>query len=240
MLNLIINADDFGFSKSVNEGIIHAYRQGLISTTTLMANMPNALEAIDLAKKNPGLGVGLHIVLTVGKPLSKNCPSLIDENGDFYNHKLLEKGSVNLNEAEVYEEILMQLKFLTDNGIRPDNIDAHHFLNWDGVIKKVIMQVAKELDLPVRKHFACDGIVSTDELFLGFYAENAKAETILDFIQEHPDMKSLEIMTHSGFIDEDTGARTSYLNRANEIKELEKLKEMGFYDSINLKTFQQL
>lgn len=63
-MKLIINADDFGFSKSINAGIIGAYKEGLISSTTIMINMPCASDAISKWKENSSLGIGLHVNLT--------------------------------------------------------------------------------------------------------------------------------------------------------------------------------
>lgn len=59
MGKLIINADDFGYGKGVNMGIIEAYQNGVLTSTTLMAGMPGFDQAVKLAKDNPGLGVGV-------------------------------------------------------------------------------------------------------------------------------------------------------------------------------------
>ena len=79
MKKVIINADDFGYSSAVNLGIITSHKKGILTSTTLMANMSGCDEAIMLAKENPNLGVGCHLVLTCGKPLTKGA-SLINEN----------------------------------------------------------------------------------------------------------------------------------------------------------------
>lgn len=85
----IINADDFGYSKGVNYGIIEAHQQGIVTSATLMANMPGATHAAALAKDKPNLGVGVHLVLTIGKPLTEDVPSLIDKNGHFLRYNEL-------------------------------------------------------------------------------------------------------------------------------------------------------
>ena len=83
---MIINADDFGYSKSVNKAITDCFKQNLINRTTIMVNMPYTEEAVLLAKEN-GFSdcVGLHINLTEGKALSEECAKseLCDENGYF-------------------------------------------------------------------------------------------------------------------------------------------------------------
>jgi len=63
---LIVNADDFGFTRDVNEGIVHAHRQGILTASTLMATGPAFEHAVELARANPGLDVGVHLVLVGG------------------------------------------------------------------------------------------------------------------------------------------------------------------------------
>ena len=60
-LRLIVNADDFGRSRSINEAVIRAHREGILTTASLMVNEPACAEAVALAKENPRLGVGLHL-----------------------------------------------------------------------------------------------------------------------------------------------------------------------------------
>ena len=60
---LIVNADDFGRSRSINEAVIRAHREGILTTASLMVNEPGFDEAVRLAKENPKLGVGLHLSL---------------------------------------------------------------------------------------------------------------------------------------------------------------------------------
>ncbi len=69
---IIINADDFGFCQSVNKAIVEAHTTGVLTSATIMANMPAVDEAIGIAKKNPTLGVGVHLNVTQGMPLSND------------------------------------------------------------------------------------------------------------------------------------------------------------------------
>ena len=66
-LRLIVNADDFGFTRDVNEGIVEAHRHGILTATTLMANGDAFDHAVALARENPSLDVGCHLVLVQGK-----------------------------------------------------------------------------------------------------------------------------------------------------------------------------
>lgn len=66
---IIINADDFGLCRGVNKAVVQAYNNGVLTSTTIMANMPDAGQAVHLAKKLPGLGVGVHLNIFEGCPL---------------------------------------------------------------------------------------------------------------------------------------------------------------------------
>ena len=90
-MKLIVNADDFGISKAVTLGILEAHKNGIVKSTTLMCNMEDAEYAANLSKNYNDLGVGIHFVLTVGKPLSKDVQSLVDENGNFKSNSLIMK-----------------------------------------------------------------------------------------------------------------------------------------------------
>lgn len=72
MKKLIVNSDDFGISKAFNYGVIEAFYAGGISSTTCLVNAPDFKHACKLAKENRGLGVGLHLNLTMFKSLTQN------------------------------------------------------------------------------------------------------------------------------------------------------------------------
>src|SRR5215813_14504652 len=82
---LIVNADDFGMTEGVNRGIIDGHTRGVISSATLMANMPAFDAAVRLAKDHPALGVGLHFNITQGRPVAdaSRVSSLINDRGEF-------------------------------------------------------------------------------------------------------------------------------------------------------------
>ena len=69
---IVINADDFGLCEGVNKGIVEAHSKGVLTSATIMVNMPAAEQAVDLAKNLPNLGVGVHLNLTNGKPLCQD------------------------------------------------------------------------------------------------------------------------------------------------------------------------
>ena len=101
---LIINADDFGMCEGNSLGILLAHEQGLVSSTTVMMNMPYALWALDKAKAYPNLGIGVHLTLTAGKPLLPGKKSYTDEEGNFLRPSAYEDEFPDGEPDEVYEE----------------------------------------------------------------------------------------------------------------------------------------
>src|SRR5580693_1252432 len=84
---LIVNADDFGLSHSVNEAVIRAHCEGILTSASLMVNEPGFDEAVKLAKENPKLGVGLHLTLLHGHSAlpPEKIPGLVNARGEFSN-----------------------------------------------------------------------------------------------------------------------------------------------------------
>src|SRR5512140_3255693 len=85
---LIVNADDFGASASVNEAVIGAHREGILTTASLMVNEPGYAEAVQLATANPRLGVGLHLTFLCGHSAlgPSQIPGLVNERCEFSRH----------------------------------------------------------------------------------------------------------------------------------------------------------
>ena len=83
-MKVIMNADDFGFSKGVNLGILEAFQRGVVSSTSLMVNMPGFDHAVELMKQYPELKVGIHLVTSVQYSILKGLKTVTDENGHFY------------------------------------------------------------------------------------------------------------------------------------------------------------
>src|SRR5712671_178540 len=85
---LIVNADDFGRSRSINEAVIRAHREGILTSASLMVNEEASAEAIALARENPQLGVGLHLTLLCGHSAlpRETIPGLVDAQRQFGNN----------------------------------------------------------------------------------------------------------------------------------------------------------
>ena len=146
-IRLIVNADDFGFNRDVNAGIIEAHQRGILTSTTLMANGDAFDEAVALARATPSLDVGCHAVLVQGAsvrdpslPLPATLPQLA---------RALMRGEIS-----AYEEIRAQAQKIVDAGIRPSHIDTHKHTHLMPPVLRAVARVAREFGIRwVRRPF---------------------------------------------------------------------------------------
>lgn len=157
MRYLIVNADDFGLTPGVNRAILEGHRRGIITSTTLMVNMPAFEEAVELAKSSPSLGVGLHFNITQGSPVSpaERVRSIIDRSGNFPGTTtalLMRNLSGRLERSEVENELRAQIERMLAAGIRPTHIDTHKHSHAIPIVLDAIIDVARDYGIPaVRK-----------------------------------------------------------------------------------------
>src|SRR5690349_464161 len=130
MRYLIVNADDFGMTSGVNRAVIEAHTHGIVTSTTLMANMPAFDDAVRLAKAHPNLGVGLHFNVTQGRPVAEaaRVRSLLDERGEFFGTStaILRRalaGRVRWQEVEI--EFCAQVEKVLNAGLKLTHVDSH-------------------------------------------------------------------------------------------------------------------
>ena len=146
-LRLIVNADDFGFTRDVNAGIVEAHRNGILTATTLMANGVAFEDAVTLARQNPSLDVGCHLVLVQGQSVadpSRALPSTVAE---------LARALLRRN-LPVYEELLAQIRKIVRAGIRPTHIDTHKHTHLLPPVLEAVARLAREFRIPwVRRPF---------------------------------------------------------------------------------------
>lgn len=241
-MKLIINADDFGLSKSISDGIILGIREGYITSTSIMANMTWAEYAIKKALEYNIDCIGLHINLTVGKPIITN-DNLINNNGQFYyNKEQIENPKLTYQDA--YNEIMAQVNVISnysDGKLKIDHLDTHHHLMDNPNIKQAIVDISQKLNLPIRKYDNIQNIKCPDFLYKDFTINNVSIDSIKQMIEKYKnDNVVVELMTHPGLIDEYTKTVTSYLNREKELLVLKESKELGLFEEIDLVSFQQL
>jgi len=150
---LIVNADDYGRTPGVTRGIIKAYKEGIVTSTTVMMNMPGVEEAVALADK--GLGMGVHLVFTSWKPLlpPDEVRSLVDERGYFLSQEAIASNPRQIDLSELKKELKAQIERLKDLGREPDHLDCHHFVYMHPTFFAVYLELAEEHRLPVRLPF---------------------------------------------------------------------------------------
>ncbi len=213
---LIPNADDFGFTRDVNDGIVHAHRHGILTATTLMATGEAFDHAVELARENPSLDVGVHLVLVGSAGYPETVARLL--------------GSLALGRINIHDELTRQVQKVLDAGIQPTHLDTHkHTHLWPSVLEAVA-QVSEEFRIPwVRRPFGnpFDGTLArhgcrTTDHFAGFRLTGRYgAPELADLIRRLPEGIT-EFMCHPGFCtDELRTARTRL--KASRQRELEAL-----------------
>jgi chitin disaccharide deacetylase len=152
MKALIINADDFGYTRGVNEGIIRAHRDGILTSATLMANGTAFDDAVERAKANPTLGVGCHLVLTGGNSVAsrEKIPSLANREGRLPESlpalvARLSLGSVRTEDMET--ELRAQLEKISRAGIELTHVDTHKHTHVHPRVMGAIGRVAREFGI---------------------------------------------------------------------------------------------
>ncbi|WP_419210430.1 chitin disaccharide deacetylase [Providencia manganoxydans] len=242
---LIINADDFGLSKSVNYGIVDAHRYGVVTSTTAMMNMQNIQHAAELAIQVPTLAIGMHFVLTTGTPLTV-MPTLTREGklGKWL-WELEAEGQLPLD--EIMAELNAQYQRFNDVfGRPPSHIDSHHHIHMIAQLFPLIAEFANQKGIPLRvyhEHNSTENILniprSTDYFSPDFYGEPSSVSealflSILDKSTKQG-YQSIEIMCHPAFIDNDL-LMSGYAYQ--RLTELEVLTGKGFKQAIRDRGYQ--
>jgi predicted glycoside hydrolase/deacetylase ChbG (UPF0249 family) len=152
---LIVNADDFGLSKGTTDAIIDCHINGIITSTTLMSNMPSAEYAVSRAKAFPNLSIGLHLNLTEGKPLTDpdKVDNLIDSNGNFLSASKQRRNLISNEKAkeQVYRELEAQLKRALDLGVHITHFDSHNGTHKKPAVLNAIIKLHKLYGIPAAR-----------------------------------------------------------------------------------------
>lgn len=152
MKRLIVNADDFGFTKGVNSGIVRGFCEGIITSTTIMANADAFGDAVERAKQNPTLGVGCHLVLVGGRCVESPhaIPSLADSEGRLPASLALLTAKLlagSLREEEIARELRAQVNKIIDAGIQPTHFDSHKHTHSHPRVMAQVVRVAEEFGI---------------------------------------------------------------------------------------------
>jgi hopanoid biosynthesis associated protein HpnK len=153
MKRLIINADDFGLTEGVNHGVLKAHQGGIVTSTTLLANGAAFESAVALALAAPGLGVGVHLNLSQGRPVAdaSRVASLLNRDGCFSGGPPGLLSSVlfgKLNRAELEREWRAQIEKVRGAGIAITHLDGHKHVHMLPGVFPIVVRLAREYGIP--------------------------------------------------------------------------------------------
>jgi chitin disaccharide deacetylase len=149
MKELILNADDFGMTPGVNEGIIRAHRDGTLTSATLMANADAFDDAVTRARATPSLGVGCHLVLVGGRSVAPpdKVRSLVDDDGLLPQTlpKFVARASAGLiRRRDIERELRAQIEKIRAAGIEPTHLDTHKHTHAHPRVMQALARVARD------------------------------------------------------------------------------------------------
>jgi predicted glycoside hydrolase/deacetylase ChbG (UPF0249 family) len=144
---LVVNADDFGFTRDVNQGIIEAHQHGILTAATLMANAAAFEDAVRLARENPALDLGAHLVLVGGRSLAAanallpaGIPQLL--------------AAIAARRIRIYEELSAQVRRILDAGLQLSHLDTHKHTHLAPPVLDAVARLAEEFKITwVRRPF---------------------------------------------------------------------------------------
>lgn len=255
MKQLIVNADDYGRSPEISRGIREAHLHGIVTSTTCMMNIPTTAEDIKVAvREAPNLGMGVHLVLTMGKPIlpREKVSTLVDENGNNLKYDPFIENIPHLNIEEVKAEWWAQVEaFIKAAGKKPTHLDSHHHSSYFApTLFRAMLELAGEYGCPIRyplspanegsREFSETAKYTAelfnefnprrpDVFFVNFYDETATKEQLLSILNHVRDGIS-EIMCHPGHVD-GAFAKESVYNFQRE-RELQILTDTSLKDAI--------
>ncbi len=147
MRGLIVNADDFGFTRDVNAGIVRAHREGILTATTLMANGEAFHHAVELARENPGLDIGCHLVLVGGQSVLEPHRALPSSVSSMM-------AAVGFGGLRVFPELDAQIRCIKSAGIEPTHLDTHKHTHLFPPVLEAVARLSAVHGIPwVRRPF---------------------------------------------------------------------------------------
>ncbi len=220
MKQLILNADDFGLTSRLSQGIIEAIIHGQVSATTAMVCGPEGIQHIRQLAPRLSDAVGLHLQLTDGIPISPahEISTLITPQGRFPR----KSREINAPAPEqIYREWRAQLGTLREAGVEPTHMDTHHSIHDRPDVFPVYCQLAAETGLPARgrspniaKKIRAAGAICADMSELRWYERNLSVDGLLqildDAFEDIGGHGTIECMCHPGWSDDQLNERSNY------------------------------
>jgi len=185
---LIVTADDFGRSRSINTAVIRAHREGVLTCASLMVNEPAFTDAVALAQENPKLGVGLHLALLCGRaalPVQR-IPGLVNQNGEFVGDPIAAGLNYYFNRAlreQLRAEIHAQFDRFRATGLRLDHVNGHLHMHLHPVVFDLLMQDAGQLGIR-HMRLTRDDFELNRQLTRGRLAYRAAHAMVFDWLSE--------------------------------------------------------
>lgn len=219
-MQLIVNADDFGLSYNNSRAIVNAFRNGIVSSTTVLANVSQAKYSWKILEQAAidGLGVGVHLNLTFGKPLT---PSLTEKlrDGQFDKSSNIFK---QIDDPDlVYQELLAQvLKVQSQLPVEISHLDSHHHIHQEPSIFEILTKLAKQWKVGVRCYDEVQReqikkwqLPCTDALCVKFFdTPNISINSLIRILEQllAQGYQSVELMCHPGMCDPELQMLSTY------------------------------
>lgn len=145
MKKVIFNADDFALTKSVTDGILKAFKEGVVTSTSILATTSNFNYAIKLLRKNSDLDCGIHLTLDENLPLyfkNFSVPKL-----EFLKVSYLVGNVLKMREEDIERELRAQIERVLDNKIRVSHITGHYHIHLLPKVVRVVVKLANEFSI---------------------------------------------------------------------------------------------
>jgi chitin disaccharide deacetylase len=240
---LIVTADDFGLHEAVNEAVEHGYRDGVLCAASLMVAAPAVADAVARAKQNPGLAVGLHLVLADGRAMlpPTRIPDLVDGQG-LFDSNMVSNGFrfffLPHVRRQLAEEIRAQFEAFAATGLKLDHVNAHKHFHLHPTILSLMLSIGREygmraIRLPsepgtgpwlrpclalMRRRLDRAGVAYNDHVFGLRHSGGMDEAVMLDILRELPDGLS-EVYLHPASHGHITESMTDY-RHADELAAL--------------------
>jgi len=147
--NLIVNADDLGWTEGVNRGIAEAHRNGIVTSASLLANGAAFASGVEMARTTPALGVGVHLNLSDGEPVAERelVTTLLNDNGELESRPeslLLKLARRSVSVQEIEQEWDAQIQKVRASGVEPTHLDGHRHVQMLPGLFEIALRLAKK------------------------------------------------------------------------------------------------
>jgi hopanoid biosynthesis associated protein HpnK len=202
---LIVNADDFGRSESINQAVIQAHQRGILTSTSLMVNEPGAEQAVGMARQNPGLGVGLHLALVCGRAAlpPEKIPNLAGPNGQFTENAVgagLKYFFSSKCREQLRAEISGQFERFHATGLPLDHVNGHLNMHLHPVVLRILVENAHRWGIHAMR-LTCDRFFLSARIASGQWAYRASHAIIYRLLSEWARPRlSEKMIRHTGAV----------------------------------------